>query len=93
MTLGDPSVAFLGRLNRTEYLAGAVANRSEGAVGISNVFGPDGSAGETWAAAVAMMARTWPNLPIVGYEHADDALAAAVNCGFDLCGPLRIWLY
>jgi hypothetical protein len=90
--LDDPTVLFLGRPSGSDYLAGAIANLSDGAVGISNVFGLDAGARETWAAAVAMIVRRWPGLPVVGYEHDDDALAAAAQCGFDTCGRLRIWL-
>ena len=90
--LDDPTVLFLGRSSGSDYLAGAIANFSDGAVGISNVFGLASGARETWAAAVAMIVRRWPGLPVVGYEHDDNALAAATECGFATCGRLRIWL-
>ena len=90
--LDDPTVLFLGHPSGRDYLAGAIANLSHGAVGISNVFGLAAGARETWAAAVAMIIRRLPGLPVVGYEHNDDALAAAAESGFDTCGRLRIWL-
>lgn len=91
--LEDPAVRFLAVRDEDRVVGGAVANRSEDVVGVSNVFGTDdhGAAG-VWAGIPGAVAACFPGLPLVGYEHGDD-LAAAVDAGFAAVGPLQIWLH
>lgn len=76
---------FLAARRGGRITAGAILNRTDDVVGISNVFGDD------WAGAVATAVRLYPDLPLVGYE-AGDGLAAARREGFEVIGPLRVWM-
>ena len=76
---------FLAARRGGRIEAGAILNRTGDVVGISNVFGGD------WAGAVATATRLYPDLPLVGYESGDD-FAAAQQQGFEVIGPLRVWL-
>jgi hypothetical protein len=93
--LDDPDTFVLGVRSADGHdrtVAGAVASRSDQAVGISNVFTRDGGdADAAWPVVLDAAHRLFPNLPVVGYEHGDD-LAAALRHGFAPIGPLRVWL-
>jgi hypothetical protein len=78
-------VQFLAARSGGRIVAGAILNRSGDVVGISNVFGGD------WAGAVATATRLYPGLALVGYAAGND-LAAARRQGFDVIGPLRVWM-
>jgi hypothetical protein len=70
-----------------------VLNRSTGVIGLSNLFAAapvDPAA--IWSAALAAAADHFPGLPIVGYEYGDD-LVPALDSGFTMLGPLRVWRY
>jgi hypothetical protein len=89
---GGPSGTFRPALLARRDIAflrfaegGAVLNAAEGAVGVSNLFGP------VWAEVIAAAAGLYPGLPLVGYESGDD-LAAAERAGFAPVGPLRVWV-
>jgi len=71
-----------------DVIAGFVANRAHGCVGVSNAFALDDRF--DWRGCIATVGRVWPGLPIVGYESGtdlDDALAQ----GLVALGPLRVW--
>ena len=76
------------------------ANRTPGAVGLSNVFAEDDDRESVAVAAIAETSRFAPGMPVVGYERGDalvgyergDALAGFVRLGFRPVGPLRILL-
>jgi hypothetical protein len=70
---------------------GAAFHSSDGAVGVSNVFGPAGAVESTWEQCLAFASATFGPVRLVGYESGDD-LAAAEACGFEACGSLRVWL-
>ena len=72
-------------------VAGAIANRSDRVIGISNVFSRGHDPDETWSSLRGWFARTDPGRPIVGYESGPD-LDAALRAGFTAIGPLRVWL-
>ena len=76
---------FVAARSGGRIVAGAILNRSDDVVGISNVFGGD------WAGAAATAARLYPGMPLVGYAAGDD-LAAASRQGFEVVGPLRVWM-
>lgn len=88
--VADPDVVVLGRRAGERFVAGAIANFSGTAAGLSNVFAVDGDLDAAWAGAVAAVVRRWPALPVVGYESAD-AVAAPTRLGFELVGPLTVW--
>ncbi|MES5823395.1 hypothetical protein [Streptomyces sp. RG80] len=91
--LDDPATFVLaGRSADGRIVAGAVANRSDHVVGISNVFAPHGGPDAAWPVVLDALHGLFPDLPVVGYEQGDD-LAAAVRHGFEPLGPLRIWLH
>jgi hypothetical protein len=89
--LRDPSVCLLVTRDDKGIAAGAVANRTGTIVGLSNVFATRLDARTAWADLPAVIKDVLGRLSIVGYEHAD-ALTAAIACGFEPIGPLRVWL-
>ena len=91
LLLDDPAVAFLAAQRDGEIVAGAIAYHSGDAVGLSNFFGPEDQAADTFAWAVVMAGQVFPGLPLVGYESGAD-LAAAQEAGFTTIGPLRVWV-
>ena len=72
--------------------AGAVVNRTETVVGVSNLFATDGDLDGAWRDRLAAIGRSFPGLSVVGYESGD-ALAVARRVGFRAIGPLRIWAH
>lgn len=91
--LADPATSVLvGRSADGLVAAGAVASRSDHAVGLSNVFAVEGGADRAWPGALDAVHRLFPTLPVVGYEHGED-LDAALRHGFETIGPLRVWLH
>ncbi|MFR9757989.1 hypothetical protein [Streptomyces sp. TR06-5] len=91
--LDDPGTFVLaGRSADGRVVAGAVASRSDGVLGVSNVFAaPHGGPGTAWPVVLETVNRLFPALPVVGYEHGD-ALVDAVRHGFGPIGPLRVWI-
>jgi hypothetical protein len=89
--LDHAAVVVLGGYVRGRLVAGAILNRSEAAVGVSNMFATHGDLGDAWPGCLAAVARAFPGLPIVGYESGD-ALAAAHENGFTSIGRLSVWI-
>jgi hypothetical protein len=89
--LGEPSVVILAARVDRAISAGAVLNFGAGVVGVSNVFANDGDLDAMFAATIAAAAQWFPNAPIVGYESGA-ALAAARRSGFEVLGPLHVWI-
>ncbi|MGZ4335322.1 MAG: hypothetical protein ACXVRJ_13765 [Gaiellaceae bacterium] len=90
--LDDPSVRILVRADADGVIvAGAVANRSAGMIGLSNLFDLTGDLEAVWrGAAMAALAVLEP-LPLVAYDGGV-GLEAAHRAGFDTLGELRVWL-
>ena len=91
--LADLDIAFLAAYRDGQIVAGAIANRADGAVGLSNVYACEGGAAaltHTWAGCVAIGSEVFPGLALVGYERGDD-LECARQAGFEEIGPLRVW--
>jgi len=84
-------VALFAAYRDGRIVGGCVANRTPGAVGLSNVFAEDDDTESVAAGAVAEGIRFAPGLPVVGYEGGDD-LVRFVRLGFRPVGPLRILL-
>jgi hypothetical protein len=89
--LANDEIVIGARVEGGAVCAGAILNRSDGAVGVSNVFTVSGTASDAWSECCAFAGSLFPGLPLVGYETADD-LALAEARGFDAVGPLRIWV-
>lgn len=89
--LTEPAVRILAAQRDGRPVAGAIANRSDEVVGVSNVFQADYRPLWVWSDIVAAIAEHFPAVPIVGYEHGTD-LDAAIAAGFSARGPLRIWV-
>jgi hypothetical protein len=89
--IADPDVALFAADRDGRIVGGWAANRTPGAVGLSNVFAEDLDTESVAAAAVAETMRFAPGLPVVGYERGDD-LARFVRLGFRPVGPLRVLL-
>ncbi len=86
----DEVVALTGHAHG-EVVARAVANLASGVVGLSTVAASDGWLDETWRSVAAAAQGHFPDTPVVGYEEGA-ALASAVRHGFDVIGPVRIWM-
>jgi hypothetical protein len=80
---------FAGRLDG-KVVAGGIANRSPGAVGLSNIFSPPEFLEDTWRALTCAISAAFPGTPIVGYERGVD-LELAQGVGFAPVGKLRVW--
>ena len=91
--LDDPSVLVLAVRDGETCAGGAVLNRRTDVVGLSNLFAADHvDPTAIWSGALAAAGDRFPGLPIVGYEHGDD-LVPALESGFTVLGPLRVWVY
>jgi hypothetical protein len=84
-------VALFAAYRDGRIVGGCVANRTPGAVGLSNNFAEDDDKESVAAAAIAETNRFAPGMPVVGYERGDE-LARFVRLGFRPVGPLRIVL-
>ena len=60
-------------------------------MGLSNVVAEAGDAGAVRHDLVTLAAKTFPGLPLVGYESGNE-LKAAQRAGFEVGEPLRIWV-
>jgi hypothetical protein len=89
--LRDHTVRFLARRDGPTVTGGAILNRTDAVVGLSNVFTTASASTHTWRDLSTAAFGTFHDLPIVGYER-DSRLAAAVNSGFQAIGPLRVWM-
>jgi hypothetical protein len=89
--LDDPNIAFIAACRGDEIVAGAIANRSGEAAGLSNVFTPSKEAESLWAGCVATAMQIYPGLPLVDYESGPE-LGFAEAVGFERLQPLRVWV-
>jgi hypothetical protein len=87
----DPNfVLFTGRRG-FRVVAGGMLYRSDGVVGLSNVVAEAADALAVWRSLILLSAHTFPRLPVVGYESGSE-LAAAVDAGFEIGDPLKVWV-
>jgi len=90
--LARSEIAFLAALDSGGLItAGVVANRTENAVGLSNLFVRGEEGRSLRAECIEAVADELPRLPLVGYEAGPD-LAEAHALGFSSLGPLRVWI-
>lgn len=87
--LSDPDLAPVAIVKDATVVAGLLANRAAGAVGVSNVFARPADR-RAIPVGLAAAASLWPGLPLVGYGSGPD-LGVLMGLGFESVGPLRIW--
>ncbi|MEP2533305.1 hypothetical protein [Shimia sp.] len=86
--LDRKDVCFLGRLDQNRFVAGCIVNRSEGCLGLSNVFS-ENPTGAQFGDAVNAAASMDERCALVGYESGAD-LTFAIQNEFQTVGNLRI---
>ncbi len=89
--LQDPEIAFLLGFKHGQPVGGGILNHHAGVVGHSNLFAEARHGEAIRRGLIAQAASLYPGEPLVGYEHGDD-LDEALRTGFELLGPLRVWL-
>jgi hypothetical protein len=85
-------IAVVAGYRDNRIVAGAIANRSDVVVGLSNFFAPANEALTYAAESVVAIGEAFPALSIVGYEQGDE-LRNAQALGFESLGPLRVWIF
>jgi hypothetical protein len=88
--LADASIAVLALYDGDRIVAGAVGTRSDGAIGLSNVFAAGGELESTYVGLASAAQAHWGSLPVVGYE-VGTSLEAARRAGFATIGDLAVW--
>jgi len=89
--LDDHRISILGAFEGTQIIAGAIASRTGGVVGISNIFLRKKDENELRFQCINEIERTHPNSPLVGYESGAD-LEGMLGLGFESIGPVRVWV-
>ena len=72
-------------------VAGLIFNRSESVVGCSNLWAKSGFLETVWHDLPSFAAQIHPGINVVGYERGVD-LEFALQAGFEVIGPLRVWV-
>jgi hypothetical protein len=89
--LGDARVRILARSEGALLRAGAVANRSRGVIGLTNVFDLEGDFEAAWSGAASAAQTVWGRIPVVRYDRGE-SLEAAHRAGFETTGSLAVWV-
>jgi hypothetical protein len=89
--LDDPDFALITGRRGFRVVAGGMLYRAEGVVGLTNVVAEAADAVAVWRALILHAAKAFPRLPVVGYESGDE-LQAALDAGFEIGDPLRVWV-
>jgi hypothetical protein len=87
----DPDFALFAGRRGFGVVAGGMFYRAEGVVGLTNVVAESSDAVAVWRSLILLAAQTFPRLPVVGYESGAE-LQAALDAGFELGDPLRVWV-
>jgi hypothetical protein len=87
----DPGFALFRGRRGFKVVAGFMLYRAEDVVGVSNVVAEAADAPAVWRSLTVLSARTFPRLPLVGYESGRE-LKAAVEAGFEAGDKLRVWV-
>jgi hypothetical protein len=87
----DPNFAMFTGRRGFQVVAGGMLYRADGVVGLSNVVAEAADAIAVWRSLLLLASQTFPRLALVGYESGGE-LAAALDAGFELGDPLRIWV-
>ncbi len=88
--LTNPDIFFIAAYQDQSLVAGAIANRTDDVLGLSNVFTPPDNPLPFWTGCVAKVQERYPNLPMVGYVRGSQ-LAIAQKIGFETLQPLKVW--
>lgn len=88
--LREPDHAVIAAMRDGAIVGGCIASRSDGVLGISNLFAPDDDGGAVRAACLDAAMLSAPAAALVGYEHGD-SLARMKDLGFAETGALRVW--
>jgi hypothetical protein len=91
LPIDDPDFALFKGRRGFAVVAGGMFYRAEGVVGLTNVVAEAGDAVAVWHSLILLAAQTFPRLPVVGYESGTE-LQAALDAGFELGDPLRVWV-
>ena len=89
--LAERDVVFLGGFVGPMQVAGAILNRTDRVVGLSNVFASAEVEAAAWTGFVRSAELAFPDAPLVGWEQGR-SLDLARACGFEPVGQLRVWL-
>ena len=89
--LADDSIEILARYDGDRIAAGAVANRSVGAIGLSNVFDEPDDLEAAYLGGARAARERWGPQPVVGYDSGA-GLDAARRAGFVSHGELAVWV-
>jgi hypothetical protein len=88
--LESPHHRFFAKVDGKTIVAGAIANRSPGAIGLSNTFRLNAPVFDDWIGLMQCANDHFSGVPMVGYERGA-ALDVAMAAGFVPTGALRIW--
>jgi len=91
LPFNDPNFAMFTGRRGYAVVAGGMLYRAAGVVGLSNVVADAPDAVAVWRSLSLLATRTFPRLPLVGYESGRELLAA-LDAGFEIGDPLRIWV-
>jgi hypothetical protein len=89
--LADTRIKILARSDGRRLRAGAIANRSQSVIGLTNVFDVEGDLESAWSDGAYVAQAVWGRMPVVGYD-AGEALDAAHRAGFETIGSLAVWV-
>lgn len=81
--LASPGITMLAGREGSKIVAGCIITATGPMAGISNIFGDA-------LEAIGAATMTFPGRDLVGYENGD-ALAAALEAGFQAVGDLVVW--
>ena len=89
--LARRQIVFVAGRRSGRIVAGGVLNADAGVVGLSNVFAESAELGACWARLVDEAQARFPGLPQCTYDRAQPPAQPSAQ-GFELAGPLRVWV-
>ena len=89
--LAHGDIAFCSGRRDGRIVAGGVLSAGAEVVGLSNCFAAPADRHACWRGLLREAARRFPGLAQCGYERPPE-LADALAQGFEVIGPLRVWL-
>jgi hypothetical protein len=90
--LANPEIVFIAAYQNEALVAGAIVNRTDDVVGLSNVFSTPDNTQTFWTGCIAKAQEHFPDLPMVGYERVSQ-LIIAQEIGFEALQPLKVWTW
>ena len=91
LPFGDPNFAMFTGRRGYGVVAGGMLYRADSVVGLSNVVADAADAVAVWRSLSLLATTVFPRMPLLGYESGNE-LQAAVDAGFEIGDPLRIWV-